>query len=412
MRPPGSKSITNRALLCSALGSGESTLTGTLASEDTDVMLAALGQLGISHTGNLSDGLVTINGNNGRIAPGDHRLDLANSGTSMRFLSAVAALGQGTIYLDGVRRMRERPILPLVNSLRQIGVDVDCSPNGCPPVVVRACGLPGGTTCVEGEASSQFLSALLLASPCAEKGVLANASNDSVSLPYLEMTVDVMKSFGVEVSVNEATGYHIQAGQAYHGRSFHIEPDATAASYLWAIPAIMGGRVTVEGLTRGSIQGDVSFVDCLSEMGCNVQFQPDGITVEGPARKGINVDMNGISDTVQTLAVVALFTEGETVIRNVGHIRHKETDRIGNLAVELRKLGADVNENEDGLAITPGILQGAIIDTYGDHRMAMSLALAGLRIEGVEIQDPGCTAKTYPGFFEDLVAITATAQKD
>lgn len=412
MRPPGSKSITNRALLCSALGSGESTLTGTLASEDTDVMLAALGQLGISHTGNLSDGLVTINGNNGRIAPGDHRLDVANSGTSMRFLSAVAALGQGTISLDGVPRMRERPILPLVNSLRQIGVDVDCSPNGCPPVVVRACGLPGGTTCVEGEASSQFLSALLLASPCAEKGVLANASNDSVSLPYLEMTVDVMKSFGVEVSVNEATGYHIKAGQAYHGRSFHIEPDATAASYLWAIPAIMGGRVTVEGLTRGSIQGDVSFVDCLSEMGCNVQFQPDGITVEGPARKGIDVDMNGISDTVQTLAVVALFTEGETVIRNVGHIRHKETDRIGNLAVELRKLGADVNENEDGLAITPGILQGAVIDTYGDHRMAMSLALAGLRIEGVEIQDPGCTAKTYPGFFEDLVAITATAQKD
>jgi len=374
-------------------------------------MLAALGQLGISHTGNLSDGLVTVTGNSGRIVAGDHRLDVANSGTSMRFLSAVAALGQGTIHLDGVARMRERPIQPLVNSLRQIGVDVDCSPSGCPPVVVRASGLPGGTTCVEGETSSQFLSALLLASPCAEKDVVANASENSVSLPYLEMTVEVMKSFGVEVSVNKATGYHVRAGQAYQGRSFNIEPDATAASYLWAIPAIMGGTVTVEGLTRGSIQGDVRFVDCLSEMGCRVEFHPDGITVEGPARKGIDVNMNGISDTVQTLAVVALFTEGETVIRNVGHIRHKETDRIGNLAVELRKLGAAVHENEDGLAITPGIPCGAVIDTYGDHRMAMSLALAGLRIEGVEIQDPDCTAKTYPGFFQDLVRITATAEK-
>jgi 3-phosphoshikimate 1-carboxyvinyltransferase len=225
------------------------------------------------------------------------------------------------------------------------------------------------------------------------------------------MTADVMRSFGGNVSGDKDTGYHVRAGQGYQGTSFNIEPDATAASYLWAIPAIVGGRVTVEGLNRDSIQGDVSFVDCLSDMGCNVSFQSDGITVEGPAQTAIDVDMNAISDTVQTLAVVALFTKGETVIRNVGHIRHKETDRIGNLAAELRKLGAAVTVKDDGLAITPGNLRGSVINTYGDHRMAMSLALAGLRIEGVEILDPDCTAKTYPRFFEDLVAVVATAQE-
>jgi len=409
-RPPGSKSITNRALVCAALAEGTSSLSGTLASEDTQVMLAALEQLGIQHSGSLGDEELTICGNSGRFAEGNYFLDVSNSGTTMRFLAAVAALGTGAVHIDGAPRMRERPIQPLIDALCDIGVDGTCGSNGCPPVIIRGTGLPGGSTTIDGGASSQFLSAILMASPYAREDVFASAAGDTVSLPYLDMTVEVMKRFGVNVAMEGTTGYHVESGQVYQATSLDIEPDATAASYLWAIPAIMGGRLTVEGLNRESIQGDVMFLDCLSEMGCTVDYQSNGITVEGRARRGIDVDMNGISDTVQTLAVVALFVEGETSIRNVAHIRHKETDRIGSLARELRKLGADVIERDDGLAITPGSTHGAIVETYSDHRMAMSLALAGLRIDDVVISDPDCTGKTYPRFFQDLEAVTATGQ--
>jgi 3-phosphoshikimate 1-carboxyvinyltransferase len=373
-------------------------------------MLTALQQLGADYSGSLRGGEVEITGTGGRLASGDHHLQVGNSGTTIRFLSSVATLGDGTIRLEGVARMQQRPIQPLVDALQTLGVKISCGPSGCPPVVIRACGLPGGRTSLDGSFSSQFLSGILMAAPYAEEGVQVETTGSLVSEPYLTMTTEVMKSFGVSVAGGPEPGYLVAGGQQYSPTEFSIEPDATAASYLLAIPAITGGRVTVTGLGSGSIQGDLRFTDCLGEMGCRVTVELDRITVEGRAERGIDVDMSDMSDTVQTLAVVAMFVEGETVIRNVAHNRHKETDRIGNLAAELRKLGAVVQEREDGLTISRGSQRPATLETYDDHRMAMSLSLAGLKIDGVIISDPDCTRKTYPDYFRDLEAVVETSQ--
>jgi 3-phosphoshikimate 1-carboxyvinyltransferase len=256
---------------------------------------------------------------------------------------------------------------------------------------------------VRGDISSQYLSGLLMAAPGAAAPVTLHVDGTLVSQPYIRMTLSVMESFGVDVETDDCLGrFTIAAPQLYRAQKYEIEPDASAASYFWAAAAIAGGSVTVEGLSARSLQGDVAFVDCLESMGCEVRRESDAITVVGRPLHGVDVDMNAISDTVQTLAVVALFADGPTTICNVGHIRHKETDRIGAVAAELRKLGATVDERDDGLTIVPGKLRGATIATYDDHRMAMSFALAGLRQAGVWINDPGCTRKTYPRFFDDL----------
>jgi 3-phosphoshikimate 1-carboxyvinyltransferase len=312
-------------------------------------------------------------------------------------------LGHGTFRLDGTQRMRRRPIGDLIEALGQLGADVASEPGtGCPPVVVRAAGLPGGSATVAGDISSQYLSGLLMAAPLARAAVELSVRGRLVSEPYIEMTLAVMSAFGVQVEREQPGRFLIPAGRKYQGRRYEIEPDASAASYFFAAAAITGGEVTVEGLSRGSIQGDVAFCECLEQMGCQLRYGPNSITVAGRRLKGIEVDMNAISDTVQTLAAVALFADGPTTISRVAHVRHKETDRIGALATELRKLGAAVEERDDGLRIIPGSLRGAEIDTYDDHRMAMSLALVGLGTPGVVIRDPGCTGKTYPRFFEDL----------
>ncbi|HEY2761939.1 MAG TPA: 3-phosphoshikimate 1-carboxyvinyltransferase [Pirellulales bacterium] len=413
VRPPGSKSITNRALICAALADGESVLRGALESEDTRVMIDSLRRLAISvdmqqegYTGNLT---LSIVGCAGRIPVSSADLFIANSGTSVRFLTALAALGHGHFRLDGSHRMRERPIQDLIDGLKQLGVDLQSeSGNGCPPVIIRASGLPGGIAKVRGDVSSQFLSGLLMAAPYAQRRVELVVEDELVSKPYVEMTLAVMRAFGVNLSADKLNHFHIPQ-VAYRGTDYLIEPDASAASYFFAAAAITGGEVTVEGLRRNSLQGDVGFSNCLSKMGCTVRYESNSITVVGPRAgqklRGIDVDMNAISDTVQTLAGVALFADGPTIIRGVGHIRHKETDRIGNLAIELRKLGAGIDELPDGLKITslsPDRLHGARIETYNDHRMAMSLALVGLRVPGVVILNPQCTEKTYPNFFRDL----------
>ena len=270
-------------------------------------------------------------------------------------------------------------------------------------MIVNASGLRGGRTCVAGDISSQFLSAILMAAPGADEEIEIDIRGTLVSKPYVAMTLAVMESFGIK---RPALNWPMRISPStYRGCNYAIEPDASAASYFMAAAAITQGRVTVEGLNSASLQGDVAFCECLRQMGCDVEDSASGITVTGKPLKGIDVDMNAISDTVQTLAAVALFADGPTTIRNVPHIRHKETDRLAAVATELRKLGAVVDESEDGLQIKPMPLHGATIDTYDDHRMAMSFALVGLKRPGVVIRDPGCTAKTYPAFFSDLARL-------
>ena len=416
IRPPGSKSITNRALVCAALADGRSILRGVLDSEDTRVMIESLKRLGLEVDHTPSHSVVEISGcGEGLVLPGstvpqvEADLYIANSGTTVRFLTAMATLSNGRVRLDGTPRMRERPIGDLLAALRQLGAEVECEQGtGCPPVLVRGNGLPGGTAHVAGNISSQFLSGLLLSAPCAKSTVELLVDGELVSKPYVDMTLAVMRSFGATIDVEDLRRFTIPSGQGYSATDYLIEPDASAASYFFAAAAITGGEVTVEGLSDSSLQGDVAFCNCLASMGCEVRWEADRITVIGRPLHGIDVDMNAISDTVQTLAAVAVFAEGPTHVTGVGHIRHKETDRIGALATEIRKLGAVVEEEADGLKITPAALRPAEIDTYDDHRMAMSLALVGLRQPGIVIRDPGCTGKTYPEFFADLQKVTTS----
>ncbi len=444
IRPPGSKSLTNRALLCAALASGESTLTGALRSEDTEVMIAALQTIGIKIEVNDGGRTLVVGGQSAAMDSADMNttgmnatgvtatgkeiaeLFIANSGTTVRFLAAgLSALG-GSYLLRGVPRMHERPIGDLVDAISGVidGKILAESDGGCPPVRIESAGWKPGDLQVGGGVSSQYLSGLMMAAPASGTSRNIDVVGELVSKPYVEMTAAVIRDFGGEVQtgleskVDGCTEAFRVGAAKYRGVDYVIEPDASAASYFWATAAITGGTIRVEGLSRNALQGDVAFCDVLEQMGCQVVHGDDSITVTGGPLRGVDVDMNAISDTVQTLSVVALFADGPTRVRGVAHNRFKETDRIGDLACELRKLGAEVTEHQDGLTITPPgcgqhgpsgdqeRLHGATLSTYHDHRMAMSLALAGLRIEGVEILDPSCTVKTYPEVFADLESLT------
>ena len=405
IRVPGSKSLTNRALVLAALASTECTLTGALQSDDTQVMADCLRQLGWAVAVDAPAERITVTRPAGSTIIPERTADLyvGNSGTTVRFLTAMLALGKGVYNLDGVPRMRERPIQDLLDALGQLGVSATSDAGtGCPPVTVHADGLYGGAVRVKADTSSQYLSGLLLAAPFAGGDPVIEVAAGAVSEPYILMTVALLREFGLLVDEIAPGRYVVPGRQAHDRREFAVEPDASSASYFFAAAAITGGRATVTGLTRNSLQGDVAFVDALAAMGCAVTEWPDALTVVGGPLRGIDLDMNAISDTVMTLAAVACFAEGPTTIRNVAHIRHKETDRLAAVAAELRKFGAGVTETADGLVIVPGELTGAAVDTYNDHRMAMSLALVGLRVPGVVVNDPGCVAKTYPGFWRDL----------
>lgn len=402
LRPPGSKSLTNRALIIAALATGQTRLTGVLDSEDTRVMIESLRRLGVGVRPDVNAKTIDVAGCGGRPPAGEAELWLENSGTSIRFLTALCALGHGRFRLDGSSRMRERPIGDLVEAMRPLGANLNCKlGTDCPPLVVSANGLTGGSTTVAGNISSQYLSAILMAAPCANTPVEIDVRGELVSKPYVDMTLGVMAQFGVEVSSHDHQQFRIEP-QIYRGTQYDIEPDASAASYLFGAAAVTGGEVTVEGLNQYALQGDIHFVDALEKMGCQVAYGEDSITVRGGELTGIDIDMNAISDTAQTLAVVALFASGPTRIRNVAHMRHKETDRVFALVEEIRRMGVEAEEHEDGLTIVPGTISPATIQTYDDHRMAMSFALAGLRVDGIRIADPGCTGKTYPDFFTDL----------
>ena len=406
IRPPGSKSITNRALICAAASHGRSVLKNPLDSEDTQVMVAALNQLGLDVRWDGAD--LLIDGGAERIRESDSEIFVANSGTTIRFLSALLAGVGGKYRLNGIARMQERPIQDLVDALTQLGVEADCSETGCPPLSMDSQGFRQPSCTIKGNISSQYLSGMLMAAPLASNALSIVVDGELVSVPYIDITLEVMEAFGASVRCDQYQQFHISAESSYRGAVYDVEPDASAASYFFALAAITQGRITVTGLSKDAIQGDIAFVECLEAMGCEVEYAESSITVIGKPLTGIDVDMNAISDTVPTLGVVALFANGATNIRNVEHVRHKETDRITDLARELIKLGANIDERIDGLSITPGNLRAAEIDTYNDHRMAMSFAVAGTMIDGVVINDPMCCEKTYPKFFDDLAKLLET----
>jgi len=405
IRPPGSRSITNRALVVAALADGASTLERAGLSDDTRVCAAALASLGIAVETDEAGRCMRVAGCAGRVPAGPRDLDTGDSGTTTRFITALAAAGRGRYRIDGSPRMRERPIQDLLDGLAALGVSARSEAGtGCPPVVVETDGLAGGTVRLAGTVSSQYLSGLLMAAPTAAGDVMVEMAGDLVSKPYVDMTVTVMEAFGAEVRRDGYARFHVPAPQAYAARTYAVEPDASSASYFLAAAAATGGRVTVPGLARTSAQGDARFADVLRAMGCTVEWSDGGVTVTGPERlTGLRVDLNAMPDMVLTLAPLALVARGRTVIENVANLRVKESDRLSALAAELARLGAKVEEYPDGLAITPPEkVRPAEIATYRDHRIAMGMAVVGLAAPGIRIADPGCVTKTYPGFFDDL----------
>ena len=402
---PGSKSITNRALLLAALADGASRLIAPLHSEDTVYMAQALRELGVTVDETL-EGDFRVQGLGGRFQAPGKTLMIGNSGTTVRFLTAAACLApaDAEVTLDGVARMRERPIRDLVGALLTLGVDAEClNGHGCPPVRVQGGGLPGGKCRLRGDVSSQFLTALLQAAPYARQDVEIEIVGDLISKPYIDITQSVMQSFGVSMHNEDYQRLRVPSRQRYLGREYVIEADASNASYFLAAAAVTGGTVTLDNLGSDSIQGDIGFVDVLERMGCTVT-RGASVTLTGPKRlSGIDADMEAIPDTAQTLAVVAAFADGPSRLTNIASLRVKETDRVRAIAQELPKLGVRVDEGKSDWIITPphnGVYSSAAIDTYDDHRMAMAFAVAGLRIPGVSIQSPGCVAKTFPDFWE------------
>jgi 3-phosphoshikimate 1-carboxyvinyltransferase len=398
---PGSKSYTQRALILSALADGESILMNALRSEDTEHTARGLEKFGVRIF--WESNALRVQGTGGKLKAGEESVFIGNSGTSMRFLTALAALKKGITLLDGSERMRKRPIADLLDGLRALGAKAYFKDgNGCPPVVIESQGLRGGVARIRGEESSQFLSALLMIAPYALGDVSVEVTGDLSSRPYVDMTREVMSAFGVKI---QSQGYHsffIKAGQRYVPRQYRIEGDASTASYFFSAAAMTRGRVRVENFPTASIQGDIVFLQILENMGCEVVRGDTWAEVRGKELHGIEIDMNAMPDLVPTLAVTSAFARGKTVIQNISHLRFKESDRIGALMEELRKVGIQVEEGEEWLAIEGGKAHGAEIDTHDDHRLAMSFALIGLVVPGIKIKGEQCVAKSFPDFWKTL----------
>ena len=401
---PGSKSYTNRALTIAAMADGTSALRGALVSDDTHVARAALESLGIKV--DFVDGTFLVRGMGGRFREPVEPLFLGNSGTATRFLTAMMTLQSFPSIITGNERMQERPIADLLTALNELGAEaVSERGNGCPPVRVGATRLQGGRATVSGAISSQFLSALLMAAPYAQRDVTLGVRDTLVSVPYVDLTLDIMARFGVEVEHDDYRVFRIPGRQVYAARDYDIEGDASSASYFWGLAALLGQSICVTNVPSDSVQGDTRFLQVLERMGCTVR-QRQGWHVAGPRQlKPLgDIDLNALPDAAMTVAVLAAFCDGETRLSNIGNLRVKETDRLHALVTELRKIGAAVTELPDGLQIQgdPTALHGAEIDTYDDHRMAMCFGMAGARLPGIRIREPGCVAKTYPGFWDDL----------
>jgi len=399
---PGSKSLTQRALIAAALADGDSILIGPLASEDTEYTSKALAQMGVA----VEHGETwKVAGKGGIItSPGDP-IFLGNNGTATRFLTSVASLGTGAFTIDGSERMHERPIGPLMSALKGWGVDIrSVKGTDCPPLAINGNGLAGGATVLPEGKSSQYLSSLLLVAPYAREKAILRVEGEVLSKPYVAMTLAVMADFGIMVECSKDFSYFEVPQGVYKGREYRVEGDASGASYFWAAAAVTGGRVTVANVPVPSLQGDAMLVPLLGRMGCNVTKTGDGLTVEGAEKlEGITVNMGDMPDVVPTLAVVAAFAHGTTTINNIAHLRVKECDRLTATVTELAKMGAEVEEFPDKMVIHgkggEG-MHGAEIETYKDHRMAMCMAVAGLRVPGVKITGEDCVVKSFPDFWE------------
>ncbi|EAB7078493.1 TPA: 3-phosphoshikimate 1-carboxyvinyltransferase [Salmonella enterica subsp. enterica serovar Tudu] len=409
---PGSKSVSNRALLLAALACGKTVLTNLLDSDDVRHMLNALSALGINYTLSADRTRCDITGNGGALrAPGALELFLGNAGTAMRPLAAALCLGQYEIVLTGEPRMKERPIGHLVDSLRQGGANIDyLEQENYPPLRLRG-GFTGGDIEVDGSVSSQFLTALLMTAPLAPEDTTIRVKGELVSKPYIDITLNLMKTFGVEITNHHYQQFVVKGGQQYHspGR-YLVEGDASSASYFLAAGAIKGGTVKVTGIGRKSMQGDIRFADVLEKMGATITWGDDFIACTRGELHAIDMDMNHIPDAAMTIATTALFAKGTTTLRNIYNWRVKETDRLFAMATELRKVGAEVEEGHDYIRITPPAkLHHADIGTYNDHRMAMCFSLVALSDTPVTILDPKCTAKTFPDYFEQLARMSTPA---
>ncbi|MEM1083346.1 MAG: 3-phosphoshikimate 1-carboxyvinyltransferase [Verrucomicrobiota bacterium] len=408
---PGSKSISNRALLLAALAEGETRLSNLLVSDDVSHMLTALKQLGVELE--LSDGgtRCRVVGRGGPFSTnGLNELFLGNAGTAMRPLAAALAMSPLETRLTGEPRMEERPIGHLLDALRSLGAEVVCEKNeGYPPLHIKGRTLSGGRARIDGSVSSQFLTSMLMAAPLADGEVVLEIDGALVSKPYIDITLALMKAFGVEVENDKYESFRISAGQSYRAPGdFLVEGDASSASYFLAAAAIRGGEVTVTGIGQNSLQGDTAFAQVLAEMGAEVTMAADQVTVarKGPLR-GVDLDLNHIPDAAMTIATTALFAEGPTTIRNIANWRVKETDRLTAMATELRKVGAEVDEGADYLTVVPPAqLRHAEIETYNDHRIAMCFSLVALSDTPVTILDPGCTSKTFPTYFDEFTRVS------
>ena len=403
VRVPGSKSLTNRALLIGALADGVTTLENALFSDDSHYFASALHTLGFDVSLESEHAAMSVTGLGGRIPSQKAELFIGNAGTAARFLTAFLTLGHGNYIVDGEARMRERPIDDLVKALRPLGASLEAKTN-CPPVKIFASGLTGGKSKISGDISSQFLSAILMVAPYAQTSVEIEVITELNSKPYVNMTLSIMREFGIAVEKEGYKRFYISRAIYSPRTNYLIESDASAASYFFAAPAICGGTVRVENISRKSVQGDIDFLDVLEKMGCNVEESDNSISVTRSSDlRGIEIDMRDIPDTAQSLAAIAPFASTPTHIRGIASARVKETDRVSATCTELTRLGVKVVEHKDGMTIYPcEDIKPATVKTYNDHRMAMAFSLIGLRIPGVTIENPDCVSKTFPNFFEVL----------
>lgn len=402
VRIPGSKSITHRAIIAASLARGESLVRGFLECEDTLYTINALREIGAQITIEGVD--LKVEGRGGKFGPSSIRkkIYLGNSGTSFRLLLSVVALGRGDFLMTGTQRMLSRPVGPLVAALNRLGAEASCvKQDGFPPVLIRANGIRGGKILMEGDQSSQYLSSLLLSGPYADTDIEIEVRGKLVSRPYVDITINVMKQFGIRVEREHYDSFKISSGQKYRAGEFTIQGDASSASYFWAAAAVTGGKITTENIyPHATRQGDIRFLEVLGEMGCSIEKGSDRVAVHGGNLSGIEVDMGDLPDMVPTLAAVALFARGKTIIRNVPHLRHKESDRLQALTTEWSRIGGRIEELPDGLIIHGGApLSGTVVFTHDDHRLAMSLAVVGLRVPDLEVRDQHCVNKSFPAFW-------------